>query len=106
MQIDVAVKVASVLKFRANEFNEKLQADEELVRMAEEGIEDTCWKASIPAAISHVTNIVRMLFECNEKGEGEVIWGKGWQREELGKSREKGCVLVEQLLDEIQCGII
>ena len=68
----MAVKVASVLKFRANEFNEKLQADEELVRMAEEGIEDTDGKASIPAAISHVTNVVRTLFECNEQGEGQL----------------------------------
>ena len=72
VQIDVAVKVASVLKFRADEFNKRLQADEELVRMAEEGIEDTDGKASIPAAISHVTNVVRTLFECNEQGEGRI----------------------------------
>ena len=62
-----------MLKFRANEFNEKLQADEELVRMAEAGIEDTDGKASIPAAISHVTNVVRTLFECNEQGEGKIF---------------------------------
>ena len=88
----MVMKVVSRLKIKANEFND----DEELVKMAKACIKDTKGQASIPAALTHLTNVVQRFFECNEQGEGKIVIRERTTR--IGESSRN-------VLDDMQCSI-